>query len=52
MEHIDSLRASLGSMLGLVASFFICFGFWFLKKIFRTGKLKKLAVVLFIALSA
>lgn len=51
MQHIDSMRAALGSILGLVASFFICFGFWFLKKVFELVN-QKLSTVLFIALSS
>jgi hypothetical protein len=34
MEHSGALRASIGSLLGLVAAFFICFGYWHLKKMF------------------
>jgi len=49
MEHVDSMRAALGSTLGLLASFFICFGFWFLKKMFEPVN-EKLSTVLFIAL--
>lgn len=51
MEHIDFIRASAGSMLGLVASFFICFGFWYLKSLFQEVN-QKLSMLLFISLSS
>jgi len=49
MQHIDSMRAAFGSILGLVAAFLICFGFWFLKKMFEPVN-EKLSTALFIAL--
>jgi hypothetical protein len=51
LEHIDPLRAAPGSMLGLVASFFICFGFWHLKKLFEPVN-RTLSTILFVALSS
>jgi hypothetical protein len=51
MDHIDSIRADIGSTLGLVASFFICFGYWHLKKLFEPVN-KNQSTILFIALSS
>jgi hypothetical protein len=49
MEQVGSFRADIGSTLGLVCAFFICFGFWHLKKLFEPVN-PKLAMLLFIAL--
>lgn len=49
MEHIGALRASIGSLLGLVAAFFICFGYWHLKKMFEPVNARE-AHILFVAL--
>lgn len=35
MPQISALRASIGSLGGIVCAFFICFGFWHLKKMFE-----------------
>lgn len=49
MEHIGALRASLGSLLGLVASIFIFFGYWYLKTLFEPVNHRQ-SIILFIAL--
>lgn len=49
MEHIGALRASIGSLLGLVASFFICFGYYHLKLLFQPVHSRR-AHILFVAL--
>ncbi len=51
MEHVSSIRATIGSTVGLVCAFFICFGFWFLKTVFEKVD-DKLSMVLFIAMSS
>jgi hypothetical protein len=48
MPNVSAFRASLGSLLGIVCAFFICFGFWHVKQIFETDS-KTQATVLFIA---
>lgn len=35
MEYTDSRRAATGSLMGLVAAFFICFGYGYLRYYFR-----------------
>lgn len=49
MEHISSSRAVLGSTLGLVCAFFICFGFWYLLQLFNRVS-ESVAILLFISL--
>lgn len=51
MEYVDSFRAAIGSMGGLVCSFFICFGYWYLKTVFE-GVSPKRAMWLFVVLSS
>lgn len=49
VEHVSAARASVGSLLGLTASFFICIGFWHFKKLFNPVS-NTLSTALFIAL--
>lgn len=51
MDFISQQRAAVGSVGGLIASFFICFGFWFLKLSFEKIN-ATLAAWLFISLSS
>ena len=51
LEHISSFDAAIGATVGLVSAFFICFGFWYLKKLFEPVNSKQ-AMALFIALSS
>jgi hypothetical protein len=48
MPDVSAFRASLGSLLGIVCAFFICFGFWHLKEMFEPGK-PRLALGMFAA---
>ncbi|MDB5283136.1 MAG: hypothetical protein JWO06_2211 [Bacteroidota bacterium] len=49
MAHVASFRAEIASTFGLVCAFFICFGFWFLKRKFEVVN-EKLSMVLFISM--
>lgn len=48
MPDISAFRASLGSLVGIVCAFFICFGFWYLKEMFEPQN-SKLALGMFAA---
>ncbi len=48
MANVDYLRAAVGTIEGLFAAFFICFGFWYVKSIFETVN-KTLSLWLFVA---
>lgn len=49
MSVVSMQRAQAGTLLGLVASFFICFGYWHLRQLFTPAH-KAQAGLLFIAL--
>lgn len=49
MPQISALRASIGALGGIICAFFICFGFWHLKKIFEPVN-QNLAWWLFVSL--
>lgn len=51
VEKVGQFRAALGSTLGMASSFFICFGFWYLKKKFEPVN-ERSATLLFILLSS
>ncbi len=51
LAHVSLLRMTIGPLIGLVCSFFICFGFWYVK-----GKLshlnEQLAMLMFVSLTS
>jgi hypothetical protein len=51
LAHVSLMRITIGPLIGWVSSFFICFGFWYIKQ--KLAHLnEKLAMVMFIALSS
>ena len=51
LAHVSLLRMTIGPLLGLASSFFICFGFWYIKE--KLSHLDaRLAMVLFISYSS
>lgn len=51
LEHVAMWRIQIGPLIGWIASFFICFGFWHIKQMFSFLN-PRLSMIMFIALSS
>ena len=51
LAHVSQLRFTIGPLIGLVCSFFICFGFWYVgQKVAHLSE--KLSMLMFISLTS
>jgi hypothetical protein len=51
LEHVSLLRMTIGPLIGLVCSFFICFGFWYVSR--KLAHLnERLAMIMFVSLTS
>jgi hypothetical protein len=48
MPDVSAFRASVGSLAGIICAFFICFGFWHIRQMFKPSH-QNLSSILFIA---
>jgi hypothetical protein len=49
LAHVSLLRMTVGPLIGLVCSFFICFGFWYIKE--KLSHLNEsLSIIMFVSL--
>jgi len=49
LAHVSLLRMTIGPLIGLVCSFFLCFGFWYIRQ--KLAHLnEKLSMVMFVSL--
>ena len=51
LAHVSLLRMTIGPLIGLVCSFFICFGFWYVSR--KLSHLnERLAMIMFVSLTS
>jgi hypothetical protein len=51
LAHVSLLRMTVGPLIGLVCSFFICFGFWYIRQMLAHLN-EKLSMLMFISLAS
>ena len=51
LAHVSLLRMTIGPLIGLVCSFFICFGFWYIRQMLAHLN-EKLSMIMFISLAS
>ena len=51
LAHVSLIRMTIGPLIGLVCSFFICFGFWYIRQMLAHLN-EKLSMLMFISLAS